>query len=61
MCNHKRIVIIPSEENSGGIADTYHIKCTCCDKTLYENVLSSKIKEYIEVIHPVSIEKSPLI
>ena len=46
MCNHKRIVIIPSEENSWGIADTYHIKCTCCDKTLYENVLSSKIKEY---------------
>ena len=57
MCNHKKIVIIPSVENSWGIADTYHIKCLYCNKLLYENITSNELKKYVKKIHPSNTSK----
>lgn len=56
MCSHKRIAIIPSDENSWGIADTYHIKCLYCGKMLYENIVSDEIKKYVNIIQPSNIK-----
>ena len=39
MCEHRNLKIIPTEENSWGIAETYHVKCCDCKKILFTNVL----------------------
>ncbi len=57
MCNHKKIAIIPSDENSWGIADTYHIKCLHCGKLLYENIAFYEMKECVEMIHPSNMSE----
>lgn len=58
MSPHNNITIVPSDENSWGITDTYHIKCICCGKILCEDVAPGEIKKCIEIIHPIVVEKS---
>jgi len=48
MCEHPNLIIIPTEENSWGIADTYHIKCPTCKQILLENISYSDAKNYID-------------
>lgn len=50
MCNHKKIIAVPTSENSWGIADTYNIKCFYCGKILYENRSYDEVKKYIHNI-----------
>lgn len=57
MCNHKRIIIIPTTENSWGIADTFHIKCQDCHKLLYEDIISYEISNYIKILQPSNINE----
>ena len=54
MCQHQNIFIIPTEESSWGIADTYHIKCTNCNQLLYKNIHSSQLKDYIKILMPAN-------
>lgn len=54
MCTHQNLIIIPTEENSWGIADTYNIKCCDCEKIIISNIslddaekhLASSIKKF---------------
>lgn len=57
MCHHKKIAIIPTEENSWGIADTFHIKCLDCQNTIYENIPSNQLSNYIKNIQPINISE----
>ena len=47
MCEHLNLIIIPTEENSWGIADTYHVKCSDCNKMLFENVPLEDAQKYV--------------
>lgn len=48
MCEHRNLKIIPTEENSWGIAETYHVKCCDCKKILFTNVLLEHAKKLLD-------------
>lgn len=54
MCQHSKIYIVPTIENSWGISDTFHIKCADCNQLLYENISSNQIETYIRLINPLN-------
>ena len=56
MCHHKKITILPTEENSWGIADTFHIKCLDCKKIIYESIPSNQLESYIKIIQPLNMD-----
>lgn len=45
MCKHQNLIIVPTEENSWGIADTYHVKCQHCNKTIFFNLTLDDAKK----------------
>ena len=47
MCEHHNLIIIPTEENSWGIADTYHVKCCDCKKILFSNLSLDNAQKYL--------------
>lgn len=47
MCEHTSLIIIPTEENTWGIADTYHIKCTDCKKIIVEQITLDEAQKYV--------------
>lgn len=47
MCHHHNVRISPTEENSWGIADTYHIKCTSCHKIVSASVSLNEAAEFL--------------
>lgn len=47
MCKHNNLTIIPTEENSWGIADTYHVKCCLCKKILFSNLSLDDAKKHL--------------
>lgn len=47
MCEHTNLSLIPTEENSWGIADTYHVKCSDCNQILCENISLNDAQEYM--------------
>lgn len=56
MCNHTNISILPTEENTWGIANTYTLKCADCKKILLYSESPCMVKKYIstheiEMIH----------
>lgn len=48
MCKHRNLIIIPTEENSWGIADTYNIKCCDCEKILFSGLSIDDAKKILD-------------
>ena len=58
MCKHHKLSIIPTEENSWEIADTYHIKCCDCQKILFANLpLNEAQNTYLFIQENFNINK----
>lgn len=55
MCTHKKVAIIPTADNSWGIADTYQIKCMCCKQILHDNLSPEEVNNYLLQNKPVII------
>jgi hypothetical protein len=47
MCSHTNVIVLPTEENSWGIDDTYSVKCASCQQTIISNISQKNLRKYL--------------